>query len=89
MTRREENKYFQVVGPTRLTVARKLTFAYNRNGRFIADDRVWKWVGAVYKSLLEPFVEEDKDRVQSLLQRGSTKNVKTSNSAYSNSTAKQ
>ncbi|ATY58947.1 kinase-like domain [Cordyceps militaris] len=66
VTRREENKYFQVVGPSRLTVARKLTLAYSRNARFIADHRAWKWVGAVYRSLEEPFVEEHEDHVQSL-----------------------
>lgn len=55
-TRRRESKYFQTVGPARLALARKITFASNRNDRFVADYRLWKWVGEFYRALLAPYV---------------------------------
>lgn len=72
LTRRQETEYFQVVGATRLSIARKLTFAYKSNNRFVADFRLWNWVGSVYSSLLEPYVQEDSKRVESLLRSRNT-----------------
>ncbi|EGX88001.1 hypothetical protein CCM_09137 [Cordyceps militaris CM01] len=75
LTRRRDTEYFQAVGPTRLAVARKLTLAYERNARFVADYRLWKWVGAVYRSSLESCVREDCYRLESRLRGRTTRQV--------------
>lgn len=43
----EEERYFEAAGPGRLAVARRVALAAEMNPGFVADGRLWRWVGAV------------------------------------------
>jgi hypothetical protein len=48
-SRQNEEHYFSCVGPERHALARHLTMIAQRNKRFVADKRLWRWIALYLK----------------------------------------
>lgn len=62
--RRREKEYFDAVGDKRLALARKVALAAKMNPRFVADDRLWRWIDAVMEYHDGPESDRTRDNVK-------------------------